>query len=73
LKSLKTDHQSSNINPPKLKLGQGVLHGDLQTLPSNIVDKHSLTLKIEEVKKFQRRLSVKQNLKKFLSLETLLE
>jgi hypothetical protein len=57
---------TTNINLPELKLGQGVLHDGLQTMLSNLDDKYRLTPRIEEVMKFQRGLSVKQNQKKVL-------
>jgi hypothetical protein len=31
---------TTNANPPELKLGQEVLHGDLQPLHSDLVDMH---------------------------------
>jgi hypothetical protein len=43
---------TTNMNPPELKLGQGLLHGGLQTLLSDLVDMHRLTPKIEEVMEF---------------------
>jgi hypothetical protein len=43
---------TSNINPPELRLGQGVPHDGLQTFLSDLVDLLSLALKIEEVMKF---------------------
>jgi hypothetical protein len=49
-------------DPPDLKLRQRVLHGDLQTLRSDLVDMHKLTPKIEEVMEFQRRLIVKSGI-----------
>jgi hypothetical protein len=54
---------TTTTNPPGLKLGQGVLHDDLQTLHSALVDMHKL-YKIEEVIEFQIRLIIKLNLKK---------
>jgi hypothetical protein len=49
---------TSHINPPELKLGQGILHVDLQTLYSDLVDMHNLSPKIEGVIEFQKGLSV---------------
>jgi hypothetical protein len=34
---------TSNTNPPELKLGQGVLHGGLYPLHSDLVNMHNLT------------------------------
>jgi hypothetical protein len=56
-------------NPPVLKLGQEVLHSGLQTLFSDLVDMHRLTLIIEEVMEFQKRLIVKLNRNFFSNLE----
>jgi hypothetical protein len=53
---------TSNTNPPKLKLGQEVIHGDLQIMCCDLVDMRRLTPNIEEVMKFQRRLSILLNL-----------
>jgi hypothetical protein len=53
---------STNKNPPELKLGKGVFHGDLQTLVSNIVHMDRLAPKIKEVLEFQKGLSVNQKL-----------
>jgi hypothetical protein len=36
---------TTNTNLPYLKLGQGVLHGGLQTLHSDLVDMHNLKSK----------------------------
>jgi hypothetical protein len=47
-----------------------VLHGDVQTLHSHIVDMNKLTPQIKEVIEFQRRVIVKLILKNFLSLES---
>jgi hypothetical protein len=49
-----------------LKLGQGVLHDDLQILIFDVVDMHRLNLTIAEVMEFQNWLSIKQNLKNCL-------
>jgi hypothetical protein len=48
------DIEPTIINPPVLKLGQGVLHDGLLTLLFYLVDKYKLTPKIQEVMKFQR-------------------
>jgi hypothetical protein len=58
---------TTNVNPTELKHRQVVLHDDLQTLHSNLVDIYSLTPHIEEVIEFQRKLIVKLNLKKIKS------
>jgi hypothetical protein len=55
-------------NPPYLKLGQGVLHGDLQILHSHLVDMQKLISQIQEVMEFQRWLLIKQILEKSPSL-----
>jgi hypothetical protein len=60
---------TSNTNSPKLKLGQGVLHGGLYPLHSDMVNMHNLTPTIEEVMEFQRGLNVKLILENFLNLE----
>jgi hypothetical protein len=52
---------TTNANPPELKLGQKVIHGDLQPLNSYLIDMNSINPNIEEGIKFQRRLSVKLN------------
>jgi hypothetical protein len=44
---------TSNTNPPELKLAQGVLHGGLYPLRSDIVNMHNLTPTIQEVMEFQ--------------------
>jgi hypothetical protein len=44
---------TTNANPSELKLGQGVLHGDLQTVHYDLVYMHNLTPKIQEVMEFQ--------------------
>jgi hypothetical protein len=46
----------TNINPPELKLGQGVVHDSLQSFLSYVVDMNRLTPRIEEVMKFQNRV-----------------
>jgi hypothetical protein len=43
---------TTNINLPELKVGQGVLHDGLQTMLSDLDDKHRLTPRIEEVTEF---------------------
>jgi hypothetical protein len=43
--------------PPELKLGQEMLHGDLQIFHSDLVDMHKLTPQIEEVVQFQRKVN----------------
>jgi hypothetical protein len=53
-------------NPPELKLGQEVLHGDLHTLHSYLADMHMPTRWIKEVTEFQIRLIIKLNWKIFL-------
>jgi hypothetical protein len=54
----------TNINPPVNQVGQGVIQDGLQILFFHLSDIHTLTLKIEEVMKFQRGLSVKRFLEK---------
>jgi hypothetical protein len=44
--------------PPELHFGQEVLYGDLQCLHYGLVDMHKLSLKIQEVMEFQKRLSI---------------
>jgi hypothetical protein len=53
---------TTKANPPKIKFGQVVLHGDQQTLHFDLTDMNKLTTKIEEVIEFQRKLSIKLNL-----------
>jgi hypothetical protein len=60
---------TSNTNPLELKLRQGILHGGLYPLHSNLVGTHNLTPTVEEVMEFQRGLNVKLILENFLSLE----
>jgi hypothetical protein len=52
-------------NSSKLRIGQEVLHGDLQRLDHDLGDMHTLTLKIKEDIEFQRGISVKLNPGKF--------
>jgi hypothetical protein len=59
----------TNINPPVNQVGQGVIQDGLQILFFHLSDIHTLTLKIEEVMKFQRGLSVKRFLEKKKCLE----
>jgi hypothetical protein len=47
-------------NPPELQFGQEVIHGNLQCLHYDLVDIHKLSLQIDEVIEFPRRLNVKQ-------------
>jgi hypothetical protein len=49
-----------------------VLHCVLQSLYYNIVDMHKLTPNIQEVMAFPNWLSIKQNLRKLPSLESVL-
>jgi hypothetical protein len=56
---------TSNTNPPELKLGQGVLHGGLYPLHSDLVNMNNLTPTVEEVMEFQRGLNVQLILEKF--------
>jgi hypothetical protein len=58
--------------PPEINFGRGVLHGDLQTLHYHQDDMHMLTSKVPEVIAFPNWLSVKQNMQKLLSLESVL-
>jgi hypothetical protein len=60
---------TSNTNPPEIKLEQGVLHGGLYPLHSDLFDMHNLTPTVEEVMEFQRGLNVKLTLKNFVSLK----
>jgi hypothetical protein len=64
------DIKPTIINPVVLKLGQGVLHGGLQTLFFYLVDMHRLAPKMQEVMEFQIYQIVKLNWKFFLSLGT---
>jgi hypothetical protein len=48
-------------NPPELKFGQKVLHGDTKTIHSDLVDIHKVTPHIKNLTEFQRRLIVKLN------------
>jgi hypothetical protein len=50
---------TSNTNPPELKHGQGILHGGLYPLHSDLVNMHNLTPTVQEVMEFQRGLNVK--------------
>jgi hypothetical protein len=50
---------TSNTNPPELKLGQGVLHGGLYPLHSDLVDMRNLTPNVKEVMEFQGGINVK--------------
>jgi GTP1/Obg family GTP-binding protein len=54
---------TTNINLPEHKLGQRVLHSDLQILYSHLDDMHKVNPNMEEVMKFYRRLIVKLNWK----------
>jgi hypothetical protein len=47
------DIEPTIINPPVLKLGQGVLHDDLRTLLFYMVDMHRLTPNMQELVEFQ--------------------
>jgi hypothetical protein len=58
---------TSNKNPPELKLGQGVFHGGLYPLHSDLISMHNLTPTIGEVMEFQRGLNVKVILENFLT------
>jgi hypothetical protein len=55
-----------------LELGHGEFHCVLQSLYHNLVDMHKLTPNIQEVMVFPNWLSVKQNLRKLLSLESVI-
>jgi hypothetical protein len=56
----------------ELELGQGVYHCVLQSLYYNPVYMNKLTPNIQEVMAFPNWLSVKQNLRKLLGLESVL-
>jgi hypothetical protein len=58
---------TSNTNPPELKLRQGVLHGGLYPLHSDLVDMHNLTPNVKEVMEFQGGINVKLIPKNFKS------
>jgi hypothetical protein len=45
---------TSNTNPPEVKLGQGVLHGCLYPLNSDLINMHNLTPTVKEVTEFQK-------------------
>jgi hypothetical protein len=60
-------------NPPELKLGQEVLHGDLQSLHSTLADMNTLTPHIKELMEFQNRLIGKLKLENSPSLESVLD
>jgi hypothetical protein len=53
-------------NPPELNFGLELLHGDLQTLHSHMVDIYKLTPKIQEVIEFKKWLIDKLILETFL-------
>jgi hypothetical protein len=53
-----------------LELRQGVFHCVLQSLCYNLADMHKLTPNIQEVMAFLNWLSIKQNLQKLLSPES---
>jgi hypothetical protein len=40
------------VNPPELKFGQEVIHGDVQYLQCDMVDMHKIYPKIQEVIEF---------------------
>jgi hypothetical protein len=44
---------TSNINPPELTFGQGVLYCSLETLHYDLADRHKLTSHIKEDIEFQ--------------------
>jgi hypothetical protein len=50
-------------NPPELNIGQGVLHGALQTFHYDLIDMHKLTPNIQEIIAFTKWLSDKQILR----------
>jgi hypothetical protein len=55
------------LNRPELHFGQGVVHGDIQSLCYHLVDMHKLTPKIQEIMEFQKWLIIKLILEKFKS------
>jgi hypothetical protein len=56
-----------------LKLGQGVLHDDLQILIFDVVAMHRLIPTNAEVMEFQKGLSVKRNLENLSLRKTVID
>jgi hypothetical protein len=57
------------VNPSKLHVGQGLLHGDIKRLYYGLSDRHTPYLNIEEGMEFTIVLIVKQKLDEICSLK----